>query len=120
MTLKRTVGTFWGTRFGVWLNGEEIAFCECSTVLSEGGDLPSLNGWALLGEIFTQEAYRSQGVGRWLVESAAAWLRMGGCDRIVLSCAEDDEQAGAGRFYERLSWQVFTRLHDGWHLKDEV
>lgn len=120
MTLRRTVGTFWGVRFGVWLDGEEIAFCECGTALSEGGDLPSMNRWALLGEIFTQEAYRSRGVGRWLVESVTGWLRMAGCDRIVLSCAHDDEQAGAGRFYQHLGWDVFTRLQDGWHLKGEV
>ncbi|MFN8530569.1 MAG: GNAT family N-acetyltransferase [Anaerolineae bacterium] len=117
LTLKRSVGRIWGTRFTAWLDGEEIAFCECSTDLSEGGEVPSLRGWGLLGELYTHDAYRSRGVGRWLIESMAAWMRMAGCDRIVLSCAEEDEQAGAGRFYQRLGWEIFTRLQDGWHLK---
>jgi GNAT superfamily N-acetyltransferase len=86
-----------------------------SAVLTEGGAVPALRGWAELSAMFVQEMWRGRGIGTWLVQHAVAWLRVAGCDRIVLSCAAEDEAAGAGRFYRRFGWEVFTRLQDGWH-----
>jgi GNAT superfamily N-acetyltransferase len=117
LVLKRAAGDIWGVRFSAQLDGDEIAFCECMSDLTEGGDVPRLQGWAVLGEIFTHEAYRNRGVGRWLLQSAVEWLRLAGCDRVALSCAADDEQAGAGRFYRRFGWDVFTKIQDSWQLK---
>lgn len=77
--------------------------------------MPALRGWAELSAMFVQEMWRGRGIGTWLVQHAVAWLRVAGCDRIVLSCAAEDEAAGAGRFYRRFGWEVFTRLQDGWH-----
>ena len=79
--------------------------------------VPSLRGWAELGEIYIEEGWRGRGIGTWLLQHAIEWLRMAGCDRIVLCCAADDEAAGAGRFYRRFGWDVFTRVEDGWRLK---
>ena len=50
-----------------------------------------------------------QGIGSHLLRCAVAWLRLAGCDRIVLNVAAPDEAAGAGRLYRRFGWDVFVR-----------
>jgi hypothetical protein len=39
---------------------------------------------------------------------------LAGCNRIVDSVAEDDEAAGAGRFYRRFGWNVLVREIRSW------
>ena len=55
-----------------------------------------------------------KGVGTWLVKHAVEWLRLGHCDRVVMSVAQEDEDAGAGRFYRRFGWDVLIRQKKGW------
>jgi GNAT superfamily N-acetyltransferase len=114
LTFKRSVGQIWGVNFVAHIGDEEIGFCECVPDLTEGGALPSLRGWAELGNLWIDDVWRGHGIGTWLVRHAVEWLRLAGCDRIVLACDQDDEAAGAGRFYRRFGWDVFTRIHDGW------
>lgn len=116
LTIKRTIGDVWSTRFAVWHEGESIGECECVSDLMEAGSIPSLRGWSELGTLYIWEAWRNRGIGAWLVQHAVAWLRLAGCDRIVLSVAQDDDAAGAGRFYRRFGWDVITHMQDGWHL----
>lgn len=113
LTLRRTAGRF-GVRFCATLDGEEIGHCECTPDLTRGGVLPALRGWAEVQELWTREEQRNRGIGSWLVRHAVAWLRMAGCDRIVIPVAEDDEAAGAGRFYQRFGWEVFVREIRSW------
>lgn len=117
LTLKRRIGHVWGVLFTACLEEKEVGFCEVVADLSEGGAVPSLSGWAELGNLYIEEGWRGRGIGTWLLQHAIDWLRMAGCDRIVLSCAADDEAAGAGRLYRRFGWDVFSRLQDGWELK---
>jgi GNAT superfamily N-acetyltransferase len=117
MTIQRRVGLF-GTRFTALVQGEAVGYCECVSHLTEGGSLPALAGWGELAELEVRQAWRDRGVGAWLVRHAAAWLRMGGCNRIVLAVAAQDEAAGAGRFYERQGWRSLARLQRGWKLRD--
>ena len=108
MTIHRDVGRF-GTRFVARLNGRNVGQCECISDLTEGGLLPALTGWAELSEVETSESMRNQGVGSWVVRHAVEWLRLAKCDRIVLSVAREDEEAGAGRFYNRFGWMPLVR-----------
>jgi hypothetical protein len=41
------------------------------------------------------------------------WLRLGGCERVILSVDGEDEAAGAGRFYRRFGWDVLARQQVG-------
>src|SRR5581483_10085832 len=116
LQLRRSAGNF-GTRFAALLKGSEIGYCECLSALSDGGMLPALRGWGELAEIEVHQQWRGRGAGAWLAQQAAAWLRLGGCDRIVLAVTAEDESAGAGRFYQRLGWQSLVRLQHGWVLK---
>ena len=108
VTIHRDVGKF-GTRFVARWKGRDVAHCECISDLTEGGQLPSLAGWAELSEVETSESMRNQGVGSWVVRHAVEWLRLAKCDRIVLSVAREDEEAGAGRFYNRFGWMPLVR-----------
>jgi GNAT superfamily N-acetyltransferase len=113
MTIRRVVGRF-GARFIAEVGGQEAGDCDCVADLTEGGALPALRGWGELAEIEVREPWRNRGVGTWLARHAAAWLRLGGCSRAVLSVAAEDEANGAGRFYERLEWKPMVRLQRGW------
>jgi GNAT superfamily N-acetyltransferase len=113
LELKRSPGQF-GVRFSAVRGGEEIGRLECAPDLTEGGNLPALDGWAELAELWVREGNRGRGVGGWLVGHAAGWLRLAGCDRVVICVDEDDEAAGAGRFYRRFGWEVLARLIRSW------
>jgi len=108
LTVRRTLGP-WGTRLSAVAGGEEVGFCEVAPELTRGGILPALRGWAELQEIRVLEDWRDRGIGSHLVRRAVAWLRLAGCDRIVLNVATPDEAAGAGRFYRRFGWDLFVR-----------
>jgi GNAT superfamily N-acetyltransferase len=99
--------------FAGFINGEKIGWCAITANLSAGGDIPALRGWSELREMYVTEAWRSQGVGAWLVQHAAEWLRLSGCDRIALNVDSEDEARGAGRFYERFGWHAFSRIEYG-------
>jgi GNAT superfamily N-acetyltransferase len=103
-----------GPRFVAVLDGRELGYCEVVADLARGGALPLPRGWAGLQEVAVRDGWRGRGIGAWLVRHAAAWLRLAGSERIVLGVADYDEAAGAGRFYERFGWTIFTRETHGW------
>jgi len=113
VTLRRTVGVT-DTCFTAVADGREIGHCEVVADLTLGGELPALAGWAELSGLHVERSWRGRGIGAWLVRHAVAWLQMARCDRIVLSVAEEDDQAGAGRFYRRFGWDALTRQKRGW------
>jgi GNAT superfamily N-acetyltransferase len=116
LTIRRWIRSDRGAAFSAILDDEEIGWCEYDSDLTKGGELPAFRGWAELSEMFIQEQWRGRGIGTWLVQHTAAWLRMAGCDHIALTVAIDDEQNGAGRFYQRLGWSPFTRFQQGWSV----
>jgi GNAT superfamily N-acetyltransferase len=113
LTIRRSTGRF-GARFIASVGEQEVGDCDCVADLTEGGGLPALRGWGELAELEVREPWRSRGIGAWLAGHAAAWLRLGGCRRIVLSVAAENEAAGAGRFYQRLGWNPLVRFQRGW------
>jgi hypothetical protein len=58
--------------------------------------------------------------GSWLVRSAAPYMHLAGCHRMLVSVAADDERAGAGRFYERLGLVRLARLERAWRADDRA
>lgn len=110
-------GVIDGACFVALVNGEVIGMLECTTDLTRGGTLPALRGWGLLSEVEVNMAWRRRGVGTWLVQQAVAWHQLGGGQLMILSVTPEDEEAGAGRFYQRLGWQVLIRQRTGWLWK---
>jgi GNAT superfamily N-acetyltransferase len=115
LSIRRTSGRF-GTRFSASLDRQIVGDCECISDLTAGGAQPALRGWGELAELEVREPWRNRGIGTWLVQHAAAWLRLGGCNRIVLSVADEDAAAGAARFYRRFGWESLVRFQRGWVL----
>jgi GNAT superfamily N-acetyltransferase len=113
LALRRTVESL-GACFSAIVEGQKVGHCDCDPDLTLGGELPALRGWAELFEIEVEAHWRNRGIGTWLVQYAAAWLRLSGCDRIVLAVASEDEAAGAGRFYRRFGWETLVREQPGW------
>jgi ribosomal protein S18 acetylase RimI-like enzyme len=114
LTIQRTTGSF-GTRFTVGLADQQLGLCECLADLTEGDAAPALRGWAELAELEVAPDWQRRGIGTWLLRHAIAWLRFGGCDRIVLAVAAEAEAAGAGRFYQRFGWERLARQEKGWY-----
>ncbi len=114
LTLQRVMGKIDGACFLALVDGEVVGQCECATDLTRGGTLPALRGWGELSEVEVKEEWRRRGIGTWLVRQAAAWHQLGGGKRMVLAVLPEDEEAGAGRFYQRLGWQVLVRQRKGW------
>ena len=113
LQVRRCVGS-WGTRFSASIGIEEIGRLECAPDLTRGGALPALRGWAELAELWVREGWRGRGIGGCLMRHMGAWLRLAGCDRIVISVTAEDEAAGAGRFYRRFGWDVLARETRSW------
>lgn len=114
LELRRATGEYEGTLFLAEAEGRVVGRCEVDSDLTRGDERPTLRGWAELGEAYVEEAWRNRGVGTWLVQHAARWLRLANCDRIVLTVGADDEARGAGRFYRRFGWDVFVRETRSW------
>ncbi|MGH2560705.1 MAG: GNAT family N-acetyltransferase [Thermomicrobiales bacterium] len=108
LTVQRVVGPY-ETRLSALLDGQEIGRCDVQSDLSRSGMLPALRGWGWLTDLRIEEPWRNRGVGSCLVGHAVQWLRLAACDRVVLSVDAASEAAGAGRFYQRLGWDVFTQ-----------
>lgn len=102
------------TWWSALLDDREVGWSEWELDLTRGGALPAPRGWADARNLEVDEAWRNRGIGRWLIQHAADWMRLGGCDRVILTVAVADEAAGAGRFYERFGWNVLTRLERAW------
>ncbi|HEU5102243.1 MAG TPA: GNAT family N-acetyltransferase [Roseiflexaceae bacterium] len=119
LSIRRTTGRF-GAHFVASLGEQAVGDCDCVSDLTDGGALPALYGWGELAELEVREPWRGRGIGTWLAQHAAAWMRLGGCSRIILSVAAEDETAGAGRFYQQLGWNPLSRFQRGWVMAQAV
>lgn len=103
-----------GHRFRAGLNGLDVGWIEWAPDLSCGGSLPALAGWAELVRLEIEPAWRSRGVGTWLVRRTVPFLRMVGVTRVVVPLTAAEEVACAGRLCRRLGWEPVVRLEQGW------
>ncbi|HEX8805160.1 MAG TPA: GNAT family N-acetyltransferase [Acidimicrobiales bacterium] len=117
LALARRMADF-TPRFAAELDGEAVGLFDVSCDATEGGRRPALAGWAEPWNVWVDEPHRSRGIGSWLVRAAVPYLRLAGCDRMVVTTAVEDERAGAGRFYERLGLTRLARLDRAWSGAD--
>ena len=75
-----------------------VGYIEVETNLAEGGRLAHLGGWADVGNLHVDEAYRRRGVATWLVGQAADWLRLARVERLLeYAWPEEEALLGAAR-----------------------
>jgi GNAT superfamily N-acetyltransferase len=111
LVARRELG-FNGTRFSAVLGDDVIGYVEVESDHTSGGTFSRLAGWADIGNLHVQEAYRRRGVGTWLVGQAAEWLRLGGVARL-LSYAEPDDTVSLA-FHAHVGFAELTRTRRGW------
>jgi ribosomal protein S18 acetylase RimI-like enzyme len=112
LALDRSVGEC-GTRLSARLGGECVGFIEVETNLAEGGRLAHLGGWADVGNLHVDEAYRRRGIATWLVGEAADWLRLARVERLVDYAWPEEEAMLA--LLGGLGFRELTRTARGWH-----
>jgi ribosomal protein S18 acetylase RimI-like enzyme len=112
LALDRSVGEC-GTRLSARLGEECVGFIEVDTNLAEGGRLAHLGGWADVGNLHVDEAYRRRGIATWLVGQAADWLRLARVERL-LDYAWPEEEAMLA-LLGGLGFRELTRTARGWH-----
>jgi GNAT superfamily N-acetyltransferase len=101
-----------GTRLSAMLGHELVGYIEVETNLAEGGRLAHLAGWADVGNLHVDEAYRRRGVATWLVGQAADWLRLARVDRLLDYAWAEEEPCLA--LLRRLGFRELTRTARGW------
>jgi ribosomal protein S18 acetylase RimI-like enzyme len=112
LALDRSVGEC-GTRLSARLGEECVGFIEVETNLAEGGRLAHLGGWADVGNLQVDEAYRRRGIATWLVGEAADWLRLARVERLVDYAWPEEEAMLA--LLGGLGFRELTRTARGWH-----
>jgi GNAT superfamily N-acetyltransferase len=111
LQLGRALGVN-GTRLYGFVGDKVVGYIEVDTNLAEGGRLAHLRGWADIGNLHVDEAYRRRGVATWLAGQAADWLRLARVERL-LAYAWPQEEARLG-LLRRLRFRELTRTARGW------
>ena len=101
-----------GTRLYGSLDDKPVGHIEVDTNLAEGGRLAHLGGWADVGNLHVDEAYRRRGVATWLLGQAADWPRLARVERL-LDYARPDEEAMLA-LLRRAGFRELTRTTRGW------
>ena len=111
LEVRRTVGIN-GTRLSGSLGEKLFGYIEVDTNLAEGGRLAHLGGWADVGNLHVDEAYRRRGGATWLVGQAVDWLRLARVERL-LEYAWPEERDLMG-LLGGLGFRELTRTARGW------
>jgi ribosomal protein S18 acetylase RimI-like enzyme len=111
LQLGRALGVN-GTRLYGFIGDKIVGYIEVDTNLAQGGRLAHLAGWADVGNLHVDEAWRRRGVATWLVGQAADWLRLARLDRL-LDYAWPEEEAMLA-LLGRLGFRELTRTARGW------
>jgi ribosomal protein S18 acetylase RimI-like enzyme len=111
LALGRAVGIN-GTRLFGSLGERLVGYIEVETNLAEGGRLAHLGGWADVGNLHVDEAYRHRGVATWLIGQAADWLRLARVDRLLDYAWPEEEDRLA--LLGKVGFRELTRTVRGW------
>ena len=111
LELSRAVGIN-GTRLYGHLGDKLVGYIEVETNLAEGGRLAHLGGWADVGNLHVDEAWRRRGVATWLVGQAADWLRLARVDRLLGYAWPKEEDRLA--LLRQVGFRELTRTTRGW------
>ncbi len=107
-----------GTRLYGSVGDKMVGYIEVDTNLAEGGRLAHLGGWADVGNLHVDEAWRRRGVATWLFGQAADWLRLARVERL-LDYAWPEEEAMLA-LLGRLGFRELTRTTRGWSRSPDL
>lgn len=113
VVLERVVGPL-ATSFNARLDGEVIGAFEVDDNHSAGGSRMRLAGWADECNHWVREGLRGRGIGSWLFRHGAAWLRLGGTQRLLVYLIEDGTLDAGLAYYARHGLRPINRTVRGW------
>jgi GNAT superfamily N-acetyltransferase len=111
LELRRALGIN-GTRLYGSLGEQLVGYIEVDTNLAQGFRLAHLAGWADVGNLHVEEAFRRRGVATWLFGQAADWLRLARVERLLDYAWPKEEPRLA--LLRRLGFGELTRTARGW------
>jgi ribosomal protein S18 acetylase RimI-like enzyme len=112
LEVRRAVGIN-GTRLSGSIGDKLVGYVEVDTNLTQDGRLAHLHGWADVGNLHVDVAYRRRGVATWLFGQAADWLRLARVERLLDYAWPEDEASLA--LLRGLGFRELTRTARGWH-----
>ena len=112
---RRRVGIN-GTRLSAYVGDDEVGFIEVDTELARGSALSRYAGWADVGNFEVADAHRADEIRRWLIATAADWLRLGRIDRLLAYADETEEELAT--FLREIGFREITRTQRGWIRRD--
>ena len=101
-----------GTRLYGSVGDKLVGYIEVDTNLAQGGRLAHLAGWADVGNLHVDEAWRRRGVATWLIGQAADWLRRARVERLLDSAWPEEKAMLA--LLGRVGFRELTRTTRGW------
>ena len=113
LTIARSLGVA-GTRFTAQLDDGAAGFVEVDTSIGGAARITALDGWADVGNLHVEPAYRRHGIGTWLLGEAGDWLRLARVPRLLTYTAPDEVPHRA--FLERLGFRRLTETAREWTL----
>lgn len=116
LAVRRLVGVN-GTRLTAHVEREPVAYIEVE-VLDHAERHARAGALADIGNFHVGEEHRRRGVGGWLLQHAAHWLRLGRVDRLI-SYGSPDE-LDMIRFLEAHHFRELTRTRRGWTQQRDV
>ena len=110
LAVRRLVGVN-GTRLTAHVEREPVAYIEVE-VLDHAERHARAGALADIGNFHVGEEHRRRGVGGWLLQHAAHWLRLGRVDRLI--SYESPDELDMIRFLEAHHFRELTRTRKGW------
>lgn len=98
-------------RYFVAVDGRKVvSTCNISIIpnLTRSGA-----SWAIIENVITDNTYRRQGIGKWLMDMAIKFAKSRGCYKVCL--LSNSTRAEAHQFYESLGFSGTAKI--GFHLK---
>jgi GNAT superfamily N-acetyltransferase len=102
-----------GTRLSAVAGPDVLGYIEVEE-FADGEPRLRQGSWADIGNLRVAPAYRRQGVGRWLLGQAAAWLDLAGVSRLLDYAALADQDAAYRSFLAAAGFTELTRTARGW------
>lgn len=113
LVVERSLGTN-GTRLTARQGDTRVGYVEVERRDADLGLGASGPGWADIGNLWVEPAYRRRGVGTWLLGRAADWLALGHIDRLLDYAVDDDP--GYADFLLAVGFHQLTRTRRRWEL----
>jgi hypothetical protein len=105
-----------GTRLSAYVGDDEVGFIEVDTELARGSALSRYAGWADIGNLHVADTRHADEIRRWLLATAAGWLRLGRIDRLLAYAEETEEELAT--FLQEIGFGEITRTQRGWIRRD--